>query len=180
MRCHYVTSSGDWTFSAVCQKFTLLHDFPLFLSFCSYLNFNNIVVFSAMNQGRWASICGLWFIFFVSGKQGAKQIVEKGEFPRTASALREVRGIGDYTAGAIASIAFNEVVHSFPTCDRVCACAFSIPFFQMILWPFLLQVVPVVDGNVVRVLSRLYAIADNPKDSSTMKRFWLAALSFPC
>ncbi|KAF8658021.1 hypothetical protein HU200_059483 [Digitaria exilis] len=73
--------------------------------------------------------------------EGAKQIVEKGEFPRTTSALREVRGIGDYTAGAIASIAFNEVA-------------------------------PVVDGNVVRVTSRLYAIADNPKESSTMKRFW--------
>lgn len=73
--------------------------------------------------------------------EGAKQIVEKGEFPRTASALRQVRGIGDYTAGAIASIAFNEVV-------------------------------PVVDGNVVRVISRLYAIAENPKESSTVKRFW--------
>ncbi|OEL37879.1 Adenine DNA glycosylase [Dichanthelium oligosanthes] len=73
--------------------------------------------------------------------EGAKQIIEKGEFPRTASALREVRGIGDYTAGAIASIAFNEAV-------------------------------PVVDGNVVRVISRLYAIADNPKESSTVKRFW--------
>ncbi|KAL6839805.1 hypothetical protein ACP4OV_030493 [Aristida adscensionis] len=73
--------------------------------------------------------------------EGAKQIVQKGEFPRTASALREVRGIGDYTAGAIASIAFNEAV-------------------------------PVVDGNVVRVISRLYSIADNPKESSTVKRFW--------
>ncbi|XP_052139109.1 adenine DNA glycosylase-like [Oryza glaberrima] len=73
--------------------------------------------------------------------EGAKQIVEKGEFPRTASTLREVRGIGDYTAGAIASIAFNEVV-------------------------------PVVDGNVVRVISRFYAIPDNPKESSTVKRFW--------
>ena len=53
--------------------------------------------------------------------------------------------------------------------------------FRMILWHFLsLQVVPVVDGNVVRVISRLYAISDNPKESSTMKRFWLAALSSPC
>ncbi|CAM0951114.1 unnamed protein product [Alopecurus aequalis] len=73
--------------------------------------------------------------------EGAKQIVEKGEFPSTASTLRQVRGIGDYTAGAIASIAFNEVT-------------------------------PLVDGNVVRVLSRLFAIADNPKESSTVKRFW--------
>ncbi|KAE8778990.1 A/G-specific adenine DNA glycosylase [Hordeum vulgare] len=73
--------------------------------------------------------------------EGAKQIAEKGEFPSTASTLRQVRGIGDYTAGAIASIAFNEVV------------------------------TPLVDGNVVRVISRLFAIADNPKESSTVKRF---------
>ncbi|KAF0888643.1 hypothetical protein E2562_016101 [Oryza meyeriana var. granulata] len=73
--------------------------------------------------------------------EGAKQIVQKGKFPHTASALCKVRGIGDYTAGAIASIAFNEAV-------------------------------PVVDGNVVRVISRLYAIPDNPKESSTVKRFW--------
>ncbi|KAM0900330.1 hypothetical protein ACQ4PT_020701 [Festuca glaucescens] len=73
--------------------------------------------------------------------EGAKQIAEKGEFPSTASTLRQVRGIGDYTAGAIASIAFNEVT-------------------------------PLVDGNVVRVISRLFAIADNPKESSTIKRFW--------
>lgn len=30
-------------------------------------------------------------------------------FPRTTSALQEVPGIGNYTAGAIASIAFKEV-----------------------------------------------------------------------
>jgi len=66
------------------------------------------------------------------GKQGAKQIVEKGEFPRTASALREVRGIGDYTAGAIASIAFNEVVHSSATCEMsACVCILN-SFFRMI------------------------------------------------
>lgn len=56
-------------------------------------------------------------------KQGAKQIMEKGVFPRTASALREVRGIGDYTAGAIASIAFNEVVHSLAT-RQISVCIF--------------------------------------------------------
>lgn len=33
-----------------------------------------------------------------------------GKFPRTAVALKEVKGIGEYTAGAIASIAFNEVI----------------------------------------------------------------------
>lgn len=42
--------------------------------------------------------------------QGAKMIVEGGgEFPKTAASLQMVRGIGKYTAGAIASIAFKEV-----------------------------------------------------------------------
>jgi len=73
-------------------------------------------------NGTWAGLGYYWRARFLL--EGAKQIVEKREFPHTASALREVRGIGDYTAGAIASIAFNEVV-------------------------------PVVDRNVVRVISRL-------------------------
>ncbi|XP_056171662.1 adenine DNA glycosylase [Syzygium oleosum] len=77
--------------------------------------------------------------------EGAKMIVAGGEgFPRTVGALRKIPGIGDYTAGAIASIAFNEVV-------------------------------PVVDGNVVRVLARLKAISANPKDSATVKNFWKLA-----
>jgi len=81
-------------------------------------------------NGTWAGLGYYWRARFLL--EGAKQIVEKREFPHTASALREVRGIGDYevrgigdyTAGAFASIAFNEVV-------------------------------PVVDRNVVRVISRL-------------------------
>ncbi|KAK8532396.1 hypothetical protein V6N13_131726 [Hibiscus sabdariffa] len=77
--------------------------------------------------------------------EGAKMIVAEGsEFPNTVSALRKVPGIGDYTAGAIASIAFK-------------------------------QVVPVVDGNVVRVLARLKAISANPKDRLTVKNFWKLA-----
>ncbi|GAA0141492.1 DNA glycosylase [Lithospermum erythrorhizon] len=77
--------------------------------------------------------------------EGAKMIVEEGgEFPKTVPALRKVKGIGDYTAGAIASIAFNEVV-------------------------------PVVDGNVVRVIARLKAISANPKDKVTVNTFWKLA-----
>ncbi|KAL0917961.1 hypothetical protein M5K25_013073 [Dendrobium thyrsiflorum] len=71
-------------------------------------------------------------------EQGAKSIVDEGKFPRSASELRCVKGIGDYTAGAIASIAFNEVV-------------------------------PVVDGNVVRVITRLRTISANPKEAGTVK-----------
>ncbi|XAR58807.1 DNA-(apurinic or apyrimidinic site) lyase [Bertholletia excelsa] len=77
--------------------------------------------------------------------EGAKMIIDGGGiFPKTVSELRKVRGIGDYTAGAIASIAFKEPV-------------------------------PVVDGNVIRVVARLKAIAANPKESATIKNFWKLA-----
>lgn len=42
--------------------------------------------------------------------QGAQFILTMGEFPQSASSLRAVPGIGDYTAGAIASFAFGEAV----------------------------------------------------------------------
>lgn len=40
----------------------------------------------------------------------AKHIAKAGEFPRTAEALRELPGVGRYTANAVASIAFAEPV----------------------------------------------------------------------
>jgi endonuclease III len=52
-----------------------------------------------------------------------------GRFPETAVGLRQVPGVGPYTAAAVASIAFN---------DSAAA----------------------VDGNVVRVLSRLQRLTD--------------------
>ena len=60
-------------------------------------------------------------------QKAARQIVEDwgGVFPNTYEGIRSLAGVGDYTAGAIASIAFG------------------IP-------------VPAVDGNVLRVFSRLY------------------------
>ncbi|KAM7527535.1 hypothetical protein LguiB_030945 [Lonicera macranthoides] len=77
--------------------------------------------------------------------EGAQMIVEGGGvFPKNNCDLRKVRGIGEYTAGAIASIAFKEAV-------------------------------PVVDGNVVRVIARLKAISANPKDSATVKNIWKLA-----
>lgn len=62
----------------------------------------------------------------------AQQVVERhgGEFPASYETLRKLQGIGDYTAAAIASIAFD-LPHA------------------------------VVDGNVFRVLSRLFDI-DTP------------------
>jgi A/G-specific adenine glycosylase len=64
--------------------------------------------------------------------KAACEIVEKhkGQFPATFQALKKLPGLGNYTAGAIASIAFAEPVAA-------------------------------IDGNVKRVISRLFAIEDD-------------------
>lgn len=61
-----------------------------------------------------------------------------GKMPGTYEELRSLKGIGDYTASAIASICFN------------------VP-------------IAVIDGNVKRVISRLYGIAIPPDTSSGLK-----------
>ncbi len=59
----------------------------------------------------------------------------EGKIPNTVEGLTKLPGIGRYTAGAIASIAFD-------------------------------QAVPIVDGNVIRILTRIFAY---PKDISKPK-----------
>ncbi|WP_345118536.1 A/G-specific adenine glycosylase [Bartonella pachyuromydis] len=71
----------------------------------------------------------------------AKQLVKNygGEFPQSVQTLRTLPGIGDYTAAAIAAIAFNHPV-------------------------------AVVDSNVERVVTRLFAIASIlPKAKAEIK-----------
>jgi len=78
--------------------------------------------------------------------RAARQIVERfnGRLPQTAVELLALPGIGRYTAGAIASNAFDERA-------------------------------PIVDGNIERVLCRVFRIHGNPKDSSIRKRLWSIA-----
>jgi A/G-specific adenine glycosylase len=71
----------------------------------------------------------------------AAKIIQKdfgGEFPRIFNQIKNLPGIGGYTASAISSIAFGE--------------------------PF-----PAIDGNVLRVVSRLFAI-EEPIDSNSGKK----------
>lgn len=72
----------------------------------------------------------------------ARQVMEKfdGFFPSSHNDLLLLRGVGEYTAAAVASIAFG------------------LPY-------------PVVDGNVYRVLSRLFAI-EEPIDSTSGKKLF--------
>jgi A/G-specific adenine glycosylase len=76
----------------------------------------------------------------------ARLLVEEhdGRFPSAAAELQRLPGIGRYTAGAIASIAFGEPA-------------------------------PVVDGNVTRVLCRLFALGGDPSGGSTKRSLWSLA-----
>ena len=75
--------------------------------------------------------------------RSAQKIVGEmeGHFPRDPELIASLPGIGRYTLGAIASIAFD------------------LP-------------VPLVDGNVIRVYSRIFALKGSPKDSKFLKRIW--------
>ena len=64
-----------------------------------------------------------------------------GRFPDDANAVRALPGIGDYTAGAVLSIAFGRRE-------------------------------ALVDGNVIRVLARVRALAGNPKESRLKNACW--------
>jgi A/G-specific adenine glycosylase len=78
--------------------------------------------------------------------EGARQIVRErqGCFPDTAARLADVPGIGRYTAGAIASIAFGERA-------------------------------ALVDGNVARVLARLFAVEEDVRGAPGLRRIWALA-----
>ena len=79
---------------------------------------------------------------------GARQVVSEydGILPRDPEQLRKIRGIGPYTAGAVASIAYD------------------VP-------------VPAVDGNVVRVLSRVFGIRADARAPETRRRIETLAAS---
>lgn len=64
----------------------------------------------------------------------------KGVFPKGHSEIKKLKGVGDYTAAAIASIAFGKA-HA------------------------------AVDGNVMRVLSRLFLIGDDANSAKGKKKF---------
>lgn len=73
----------------------------------------------------------------------AREVVANhgGRFPRRREELLALKGIGDYTAGAIASLAFN------------------LPE-------------PILDGNLVRVFSRVYGLGFLPDTAEGKKAYW--------
>lgn len=75
--------------------------------------------------------------------EGVRQIQKekKGKIPNTVEELIKLKGVGKYTAGAIASIAFE-------------------------------QRAPILDGNVIRILTRIFAISSDISNTKTIKKLW--------
>lgn len=75
-------------------------------------------------------------------KKCAQQCMEEfdGQLPNTSTLLKTLPGIGDYTAGAVASIAYGESI-------------------------------PAVDGNVLRVFTRVLVCEDDILKETTKKKF---------
>jgi len=76
--------------------------------------------------------------------RAAQEAASSGGLPTSSAELRKLPGIGPYTAAAVASIAFGEVV-------------------------------PVLDGNVERLLCRRLALAEDAKRSDVRRRLEDAA-----
>ncbi len=70
-----------------------------------------------------------------------------GQFPRETEELRRLQGVGAYTAGAVASIAYGRPA-------------------------------ALVDGNVTRVLARLFAVGDDMRRAAGRARIWELAEAF--
>jgi A/G-specific adenine glycosylase len=111
-----------------------LHRFPDFYRLAESLESDLLA--------HWA---GLGYYYRARNMQkAARKMAEDGAFPSTYDAIRDLPGVGDYTAAAIASISFN-LPHA------------------------------VVDGNVLRVLSRVDDDATDIATALGKKRFTVLA-----
>jgi A/G-specific adenine glycosylase len=124
-----VSAYGVWVSEIMCQQTRVEAVIPYWLAWMEA--FPTVEALAAASEeavnARWAGLG-----FYRRARmlhEGAKQVVSEhgGVLPDTVDGLLGLRGVGRYTAGAIASI-----VHGVPA--------------------------PIVDGNVLRVFSRLAAV----------------------
>lgn len=110
--------------------------------------FPNVEALASANQDRILKLWqGLGYYARARNLQQAARIItneRRGRFPCIADEWQTLPGVGRYTAGAIASIAFGERV-------------------------------PILDGNIKRVLARLCAIEDSIDETTTINRLWSIA-----
>jgi A/G-specific adenine glycosylase len=131
-----------WLSEIMLQQTRVAQGTPYFLSFMKHFP----TVFDLANANE-EQVLKLWQgLGYYSRARNmhktAQFIVSEfnGEFPNNFNDLLKLKGIGEYTAAAIASFSFNEIV-------------------------------PVVDGNVFRVLSRYFDVETDISSATAKKEF---------
>jgi A/G-specific adenine glycosylase len=136
-----------WLSEIMLQQTRVAQGMPYFLSFTT--NFPTVFDLAAANEEQVLKLWqGLGYYSRARNLHKTAQFVATelfGVFPDNYNDLLKLKGIGEYTAAAIASFSYNEVV-------------------------------PVVDGNVFRVLSRYFDVETDIASASAKKEF--AALAF--
>ncbi len=131
-----------WLSEIMLQQTRVAQGLPYFLSFME--NFPTVFDLAKANEEHVLKLWqGLGYYSRARNMHKTAQIVVTefdGNFPNNYTDLLQLKGIGDYTAAAIASFAFNEVV-------------------------------PVVDGNVFRVLSRYFDVKTDISSATAKKEF---------
>ena len=128
-----------WLSEVMLQQTTIPHATPYFERFIA-----RWPTVEALAAASWEEISAAWAgLGYYSRARNlhacAKVVADSGGFPQNAKGLRELPGVGPYTAAAIASIALDE------------------------------RIAP-VDGNIERVVSRLWAIPSDRTEAG-----WRAA-----
>ncbi len=128
-----------WLSEVMLQQTTIPHAAPYFERFVK-----RWPTVKKLGRASWENVSAAWAgLGYYSRARNlhacAKVVADSGGFPQDAKLLRELPGIGPYTAAAIAAIAFDE------------------------------RIAP-VDGNIERVVSRLWAIPSDRTEAG-----WRAA-----
>lgn len=136
-----------WLSEIMLQQTRVAQGMPYFLSFTT--NFPTVFDLAVANEEQVLKLWqGLGYYSRARNLHKTAQFVAtelSGVFPDNYNNLLKLKGVGEYTAAAIASFSYNEAV-------------------------------PVVDGNVFRVLSRYFDVETDIASASAKKEF--AALAF--
>ena len=136
-----------WLSEIMLQQTRVAQGMPYFLSFTTA--FPTVFDLAKANEEQVLKLWqGLGYYSRARNLHKTAQFVANeldGIFPDNYKDLLQLKGVGEYTAAAIASFSYNEVI-------------------------------PVVDGNVFRVLSRIFDIETDIAQASAKKEF--AALAF--
>lgn len=136
-----------WLSEIMLQQTRVAQGTPYFISFT--INFPTVFDLAEANEEQVLKLWqGLGYYSRARNLHKTAQFVAtelSGVFPDNYNNLLKLKGVGEYTAAAIASFSYNEAV-------------------------------PVVDGNVFRVLSRYFDVETDIASASAKKEF--AALAF--